>query len=100
VNELHTNIFLWYSRFDVVVGILAGTDVFLTVNQNEKKAAAIVMERATYLECCQDKNSTSLHSPGGKLYRFLQHYNKALILLRKSLGSGEEHRIKACAAWW
>ncbi|KAJ6179620.1 hypothetical protein N7519_010081 [Penicillium mononematosum] len=33
----------------------------------------------------------SLHSPGGKLYRFLQYYNKALILLRKSLGSGEEH---------
>ncbi|KOS36637.1 hypothetical protein ACN38_g12603 [Penicillium nordicum] len=33
----------------------------------------------------------SLHSPGGKLYTFLKYYNKALILLRKSLGSGEEH---------
>jgi hypothetical protein len=33
----------------------------------------------------------SLHSPGGKLYTFLQYYNKALTLLRKSLGSGEEH---------
>lgn len=27
--ELHTNIFLWYSRFDVVVGILAGTEAVL-----------------------------------------------------------------------
>ncbi|CAI7567106.1 unnamed protein product [Penicillium glandicola] len=33
----------------------------------------------------------SLHSPGGKLYTFLKYYNKALILLRTSLGSGEEH---------
>ncbi|KAJ5081687.1 hypothetical protein NUU61_009951 [Penicillium alfredii] len=33
----------------------------------------------------------TLHSPGGKLYTFLKYYNKALILLRKSLGSGEEH---------
>lgn len=33
----------------------------------------------------------SLHSPGGKLYTFLKYYNEALILLRKSLGSGEEH---------
>ncbi|KGO62499.1 Protein of unknown function DUF3468 [Penicillium expansum] len=32
-----------------------------------------------------------LHSPGGKLYTFLKYYNKALVLLRKSLGSGEEH---------
>ncbi|KAJ6012072.1 hypothetical protein N7499_012957 [Penicillium canescens] len=29
VNELHTNIFLWYARFDVVVGILAGTETVL-----------------------------------------------------------------------
>ena len=28
--ELHTNIFLWYARFDVVVGILAGTEVVLS----------------------------------------------------------------------
>ena len=28
---------------------------------------------------------------GGKLYTFLKYYNKALILLRKSLGSGEQH---------
>lgn len=27
--ELHTNIFLWYARFDVVVGILAGTEAVL-----------------------------------------------------------------------
>lgn len=27
--ELHTNIFLWYARFDVVVGILAGTEAIL-----------------------------------------------------------------------
>jgi hypothetical protein len=33
----------------------------------------------------------SLHTPGGKLYTFLKYYNKALVLLRKSLGSGEEH---------
>ncbi|KAJ5787518.1 hypothetical protein N7457_002508 [Penicillium paradoxum] len=33
----------------------------------------------------------SLHSPGGKLYNFLKYYNKALVLLRKSLGSKEEH---------
>ncbi|KAJ5542365.1 hypothetical protein N7535_004785, partial [Penicillium sp. DV-2018c] len=33
----------------------------------------------------------SLHSPGAKLYTFLKYYNKALVLLRKSLGSGEEH---------
>lgn len=29
VNELHTNIFLWYARFDVVAGILAGTEAIL-----------------------------------------------------------------------
>lgn len=28
---------------------------------------------------------------GGKLYTFLKYYNKALVLLRKSLESGEEH---------
>ena len=28
--ELHTNIFLWYARFDVVAGILAGTDAVLS----------------------------------------------------------------------
>ncbi|OQE32035.1 hypothetical protein PENSTE_c001G08463 [Penicillium steckii] len=33
----------------------------------------------------------TLHTPGGKLYTFLKYYNKALVLLRKSLGSGEEH---------
>ncbi|OQE42390.1 hypothetical protein PENCOP_c004G06348 [Penicillium coprophilum] len=33
----------------------------------------------------------SLHAPGGKIYTFLKYYNKALVLLRKSLGSGEEH---------
>lgn len=33
----------------------------------------------------------TLQSPGGKLYTFLKYYNKALILLRKSLGCGEEH---------
>ncbi|KAJ5907591.1 hypothetical protein N7495_000273 [Penicillium taxi] len=33
----------------------------------------------------------SLNVPGGKLYNFLKYYNKALVLLRKSLGSGEEH---------
>jgi hypothetical protein len=33
----------------------------------------------------------ALHIPGGKLYTFLKYYNKALILLRKSLGSGEQH---------
>lgn len=33
----------------------------------------------------------TLHAPGGKLYTFLKYYNKALVLLRKSLGSGEEH---------
>ncbi|CEJ60701.1 Putative Zn(II)2Cys6 transcription factor [Penicillium brasilianum] len=27
--ELHTNIFLWYARFDVVAGILAGTEAIL-----------------------------------------------------------------------
>ncbi|KAJ5805071.1 hypothetical protein N7474_010958 [Penicillium riverlandense] len=32
VNELHSNIFLWYARFDVVVGILAGTEVVLGRN--------------------------------------------------------------------
>lgn len=30
VNELHTNIFLWYARFDVVAGILAGTEAILS----------------------------------------------------------------------
>ncbi|KAJ5133377.1 hypothetical protein N7448_001594 [Penicillium atrosanguineum] len=33
----------------------------------------------------------TLQTPGGKLYTFLKYYNKALVLLRKSLGSGEEH---------
>ena len=33
----------------------------------------------------------TLQAPGGKLYTFLKYYNKALVLLRKSLGSGEEH---------
>lgn len=33
----------------------------------------------------------TLQNPGGKLYTFLKYYNKALVLLRKSLGSGEEH---------
>ncbi|KAJ5666272.1 uncharacterized protein N7477_008720 [Penicillium maclennaniae] len=33
----------------------------------------------------------TLQVPGGKLYTFLKYYNKALVLLRKSLGSGEEH---------
>lgn len=27
--ELHTNIFLWYARFDVVVGVIAGTEAIL-----------------------------------------------------------------------
>lgn len=35
----------------------------------------------------------TLHTPGGKLYSFLKYYNKALALLRKSLGSGEEHSL-------
>lgn len=30
LNELHTNIFLWYARFDVVAGILAGTEAILS----------------------------------------------------------------------
>lgn len=33
----------------------------------------------------------TLQTSGGKLYTFLRYYNKALVLLRKSLGSGEEH---------
>lgn len=33
----------------------------------------------------------SLQNPGGKIYTFLTLYHKALTLLRKSLGSGEEH---------
>jgi hypothetical protein len=33
----------------------------------------------------------TLHISGGKLFTFLKYYNKALILLRKSLGSGEQH---------
>ncbi|KAJ5666895.1 hypothetical protein N7462_011304 [Penicillium macrosclerotiorum] len=33
----------------------------------------------------------TLQSPEGKLYTFLKYYNKALVLLRQSLGSGEEH---------
>lgn len=33
----------------------------------------------------------TLHTAGGKLYTFLKYYNKALVLLRKSLGSGEAH---------
>ena len=33
----------------------------------------------------------TLRTPGGKLYTFLKYYHKALTLLRKSLGSGEEH---------
>lgn len=35
----------------------------------------------------------TLQVPGGKLYSFLKYYNKALALLRKSLGSGEEHSL-------
>lgn len=30
VNELHTNIFLWYARFDVVAAALAGTEAVLS----------------------------------------------------------------------
>jgi hypothetical protein len=33
----------------------------------------------------------TLQTPGAKLYTFLKYYNKALVLLRKSLGSGEEY---------
>ncbi|KAL1968593.1 hypothetical protein VTN77DRAFT_1803 [Rasamsonia byssochlamydoides] len=33
----------------------------------------------------------SLHQPDGKLYDFLKYYNRSLSLLRKSLGSGEQH---------
>ncbi|KAJ5915884.1 hypothetical protein N7454_010791 [Penicillium verhagenii] len=33
----------------------------------------------------------TLNTPGGKLFTFLKYYNKSLLLLRKSLGSGEEH---------
>lgn len=33
----------------------------------------------------------TLQSAGGKLYTFLKYYNKAVVLLRKSLGSNEEH---------
>ncbi|KAJ5232949.1 hypothetical protein N7468_005905 [Penicillium chermesinum] len=33
----------------------------------------------------------TLQAPDGKLYSFLKYYNKALALLRKSLGSGEDH---------
>lgn len=33
----------------------------------------------------------TLQIPGGRLSAFLKYYNKALFLLRKSLGSGEEH---------
>lgn len=33
----------------------------------------------------------TLKAPDGKLYTFLKYYNRALTLLRKSLGSGEEH---------
>lgn len=29
-NELHSNIFVWYARFDVVAGILAGTETILS----------------------------------------------------------------------
>lgn len=46
-NELHTNIFLWYARFDVVVGILAGTetvlsrDWYLAKEQHDSEQAAL-----------------------------------------------------------
>lgn len=33
-----------------------------------------------------------VHTGTGKLYTFLQYYDKALKLLRKSLASGEPHR--------
>lgn len=33
----------------------------------------------------------TLQVPGERLYTFLKYYNKALVLLRKSLGSGEDH---------
>lgn len=33
----------------------------------------------------------TLQAPGAKLYTFLKYYNRALVLLRKSLGSGEDH---------
>lgn len=33
----------------------------------------------------------SLRASEGKLYKFLKYYNKALGLLRTSLGLGEEH---------
>ncbi|KAI3127603.1 transcriptional regulator family: Fungal Specific TF [Penicillium roqueforti] len=46
MNELHTNIFLWYARFDVVVGILSGTetvlgrDWYLAKEQHDAEQAA------------------------------------------------------------
>lgn len=33
----------------------------------------------------------TLQSPGGRLHTFLRYYHRALTLLRKSLGSGEEY---------
>lgn len=45
--ELHTNIFLWYARFDVVVGIIAGTeailrrDWYLAIEQHAAEQAAL-----------------------------------------------------------
>ena len=30
LNELHSNIFIWYARFDVVAGILAGNETILS----------------------------------------------------------------------
>ncbi|KAJ5353548.1 hypothetical protein N7541_006112 [Penicillium brevicompactum] len=47
LNDLHTNIFLWYARFDVVVGILAGTetvlsrDWYLAKEQHDAEQAAL-----------------------------------------------------------
>lgn len=50
LNELHTHIFLWYARFDVVVGILAGTetvlgrDWYLAKEQYDAEQAALYPE--------------------------------------------------------
>lgn len=47
VMELHANIFLWYARFDVVVGILAGTeaivsrDWYIAKEQHDAEQAAL-----------------------------------------------------------
>ena len=50
--ELHTNIFLWYARFDVVAGILAGTeavlsrDWYMAKEQYDAEQAALYPEDA------------------------------------------------------